>query len=174
MVQAIDVERLSLRDALDLAILMELEARDRYEEFSHLVGGRYEGDASDVFRSMAQSEESHRQELAARRERLFAGAPSAVTLDQLDDLEAPDRGEPRVFMSPRQALAVALDSEEKARDYFDDALRRVKDPAVRALFQELRSKEEQHAALVRARMAPLPAGPDLEDDEADEPGSDPG
>lgn len=174
MALEIDFARLSLRDALDLAILMEVEARERYEEFSRLAGGRSEGDASDVFRMMAQNEEKHRLQLADRRAKLFANAPASITLDQIDDLEAPDRGAPRVFMSARQALEVALGAEEKARDFFDGALRHVTDPEVRTLFQELRGEEEQHGAFVRARMARLPTGPDLEDDEADEPGSDPG
>ena len=174
MAQGIDIARLSLRDALDLAILMEVEARERYDEFSRLAGGRAAGDASDMFRMMAQNEEKHRQQLADRREKLFADAPASITLDQIDDLEAPDRGAPRGFMSARQALEVALAAEEKARDYFDGALRAVTDPEVRTLFQELRGEEERHGAFVRARMAQLPTGPDLEEDEADEPGSDPG
>ena len=34
-VQGIDFSRLSLLDALDLAILIEAEAQERYEEFAH-------------------------------------------------------------------------------------------------------------------------------------------
>jgi rubrerythrin len=45
---------------------------------------------------------------------------------------------------------------------------------VKALFEELRREEEDHIRLVRQRLEKLPPGPDLEDDEADEPGSDPG
>jgi erythrin-vacuolar iron transport family protein len=50
----------------------------------------------------------------------------------------------------------------------------VTDPYVRVLFQELRGEEAQHAAMVRARIEKLPPGPDVEEDEADAPGSDPG
>jgi rubrerythrin len=172
--QGIDVTRLSLQDALDLAILMEDEARERYQEFSRIVGGRYAGDASDMFRLMATYEEKHGRQLEDRRRRLFADAPRRMTRDMLDDLEAPDRGTPRVFMSARQAMEVALSSEEKAYTFFDDALHEVTDPDVRALFTELREEEGVHRTMVQERLVRLPPGPDVEEDEADEPGTDPG
>jgi rubrerythrin len=171
----VDFRTLDLKDALDLAIAIEEEAKERYHEFVGQVGGdRYAGDAADMFRLMASYEERHRSELAARRRDLFGSAPRRIGVDALDDVEAPDRGKPRVFMSARQAMEVALSSEEKARDFFDGALRSVSDPTVRQLFEELRREEEQHIALVRQRLDRLPPGPDVEDDEADEPGSDPG
>lgn len=170
----LDIASLSLTDALDLAILMEEEARERYEEFSQVVGGRYAGDAADMFRMMAGYEARHQAQLAERRAALFAGAPRRISRDMLYDVEAPDPGKPRVFMSARQALEVALSSEEKAHDFFEEALRHVSDPAVRILFEELRREELRHRDLVRAQLERLPAGPDVEEDEADEPGMDPG
>jgi rubrerythrin len=77
-------------------------------------------------------------------------------------------------MSPRQAMEVALVSEEKAWSYFDDALGHVKDADVRKLFEELRAEEKQHQEYIKKAMATLPPGPDVEEDEADEPGSDAG
>jgi len=171
---SLDFGRMDLRDALDLAILMEEEARVRYLEFSALVGGRYTGDASDTFKLMASYEEKHRTQLAARRSSLFPDAPRRVTMEMLDDAEAPDRGTPRVFMSARDAVEVALLSEEKAWTFFDQALKFVKDPGVRDLFIELRAEEAEHKKLLAGRLKKLPAGPDLTEAEADQPGSDGG
>jgi len=171
---AIDFARLDLKDALDLAILIEQEARERYETFARIVGGRYAGDAADMFREMARYEARHESQLAARRTSAFGDAPRRVSREMFEDVEAPDSGKPRVFMSARQAMEVALSSEEKAWAFFDAALRHVKDPYVRGLFQELRGEEAQHAAMVRERLEKLPPGPDLEEEDADEPGSDPG
>ncbi len=171
---SIDFEKLDLRDALDLAILAEEEAQDRYEEFTHLVGGRYDGDASDVFRMMAANERKHRAQLAARRQELFGDAPRRVAPAQLDDVEAPDRGQPRTFMSAWQAVEVAIASEEKARDFYDAAARAARDPGVRALFEELRGEEVEHAASLRRHLAEYAPGPDVDEGEADEPGSDAG
>jgi rubrerythrin len=170
----IDVTRLSPVDALDLAILVEEESRERYEEFARIVGGRYRGDAADMFRTMAGYEARHGAELSKRRRSLYGDAPRRVSREMLYDVEAPDRGEPRVFMSARQAMEVALRAEEKAYDFFVAALQQVSDPGVKALFEDLRDEEVRHRDLVRAALEKLPLGPDVEEDEADEPGSDPG
>ena len=170
----IDFAKLDLRDAVDLAILIEEEAKERYLEFTKLVGGRYPGDAGDVFRMMAANEEKHHAELVERRKKLFPRLKVRVTRDLLDDVEAPDRGKPRVFMSARQAMVVALESEEKAHDFFAEALKHVKDAKVKKLFAELKEEELKHKKLLAARLKKLPKGPDVEESEADEPGSDAG
>lgn len=172
--QGIAFEDLTARDALDLAILVEQEAHERYQLLARQVGGRYAGDAADMFRLMAVNEAKHGVQLAERRLRLFGKEPRTVTRDMLYQVEAPDLGSPRVFMSARQALELAAASERKAREFFEEALRHVADPEVRGLFAELREEEVQHEAFVRARLVKLPEGPDVEDDEADAPGSDPG
>lgn len=172
--QGIRFESLTARDALDLAVLAEQEAHERYLALARQVGGRYAGDASDMFRLMASHEARHGAQLAERRLRLFGKEPRAVTRDMLYQVEAPDHGAARVYMSARQALEVAALSERKAREFFEEALRHVQDAEVRGLLAELRDEEVQHEAFVRARLEKLPEGPDLEDDEADEPGSDPG
>jgi rubrerythrin len=174
MAQTIDFAKLTLKDALDLAVLIEEEAKIRYDEFARMVGGRYKGDSDEVFKNMAVYEAKHRDELKAKRQKLFGAAPVTMRIESLDDVEAPDRGTPRVFMSPRQAMEVALVSEEKAWTFFDDALRHVKDADVRKLFEELRAEEKQHQEYIKKAMATLPPGPDVEEDEADAPGSDGG
>jgi len=171
---AVDFARLDLKDALDLAILMEDEAKQRYDEFTKLVGGRYPGDAADVFKLMASYEAKHGEQLRARRRSLFHDAPSRMSMDMLDDAEAPDRGQPRVFMSAHDAMEVAMASEQKAWDFFDGALRQVQDAGVRALFEELRAEEAEHKKLLASRLKALPKGPDLTEADADQPGSDGG
>lgn len=168
------LEKLTTQDALDLAILMEEEAQERYLVLARQVGGRYAGDASDMFRAMATNEVRHGQQLSDRRRKLFGDAPRNVGRDMLYQVEAPDMGAVRVFMSARQAMEVALASEQKAREFFERALVAVSDPELRAMLSELREEEAQHEAWVRTRLENLPPGPDLEEDEADEPGTDPG
>ena len=172
--QGIRFDQLSAKDALDLAVLIEQEAHERYLFLARQVGGRYAGDAGDMFRLMAVNEAKHGAQLAERRLALFGKEPRTVTRDMIHQVEAPDLGSPRVFMSARQALEIAAESERKAREFFEEALRHTRDPEVRGLFTELRDEEVQHEAMVRARLVKLPEGPDLEDDEADEPGTDPG
>lgn len=172
--KGIDFAALSLKDALDLAILIEEEAKERYRTLSELVGGRYPGDAGDVFRAMVANEAAHEAELLERRKGLFGEVGRRVSRDMLFDVEAPDFGAIRVFQSPRQAMEVALRAEEKAFEFFDRALPYVKDARVERLFDELRAEERRHAAMLRAKMKGMPSGPDVEEELADEPGSDPG
>jgi rubrerythrin len=169
-IRGIDFTTLSLMDALDLAILVEAEAQERYQEFAEQMEQHRTPEAASFFRHMAGNEAKHGQELTARRVQRFQDAPRVVTPAMLFEVEAPDYDAARAFMSTRQAMEAALASELKARRFFQAALPALKDPEVHALFQELRDEEIEHQALVQAQLDKLP--PDRGDsDEAyvDEP-----
>ena len=151
-VKGVDVVALGLRDALDLAVLIEEEARDRYEELADQMEIHHTFEAARFFRFMAGNEERHRSTLAARRRARFGDAPAVVTRAMLFDVEAPDYDEVRTFMSVRAALGIALRCEEKAHAFFDEALPRLLDAEVRALFEDLRREEVDHQALVREQL----------------------
>jgi rubrerythrin len=63
----LDLSKLTLMDALDLASIIELEAKRRYTEFAESLGSRGTDDAGAVFRSMAINETKHCEEIAERR-----------------------------------------------------------------------------------------------------------
>jgi rubrerythrin len=168
-VRGLDFAGLSLQDALDLAILIEDEAHDRYEEFAAQMEQHCTPDAARFFRFMAQNEAKHGEALSARRRVLFGDAPRLVAGSAPFDVEAPDYDEARAFMTPRQAMGVALRSERKARSFFEEALPAVKDEEVRRLFQELREEEVEHEALVRAELAKLPADPPVDEEDFVDP-----
>jgi erythrin-vacuolar iron transport family protein len=167
----LDFSTLTLQDALDLAVLIEQEAEERYLMFVDQLGERYRGDAADFFAMMARNEHRHATELAERRRSLFGDSPSRVTADMIEDVEAPDTGRPRQYMSPRHAMDVAMDSEVKAYEFFDQALPGIRDQEVRRLFEELRDEEAEHQQLLKEEMAKHPEtlDPDVEPDEVDTP-----
>jgi rubrerythrin len=170
MARGIDFTQLSLKDALDLAILIEEEARERYEEFVDQMEIHHTPEAAGFFRDMAGNETKHGEQLAAKRSALFGKEPSRMNRSMLWDVEAPEYAEARAFMSAREAMEVALQSEIKAHDFFVNALRHVADPEVRTLFFELRDEELAHQELVKNEIAKLPPGPDVNpDDYADDP-----
>ncbi len=170
MSDSIDFASLTLRDALDLAVLIEEEARERYEEFADQLEVHHTEDAARFFRFMAEKEKKHGAELAERRRQLFGTEPARVNRSMLWDVEAPDYDKARAFMSPRNALEVALDSETKAFAYFTAALPSITDPDVRALFVQLQADELRHKALVQAELDKLPPDPDVDvEDLVDEP-----
>jgi len=163
----LDFSRLTLMDALDLAAFIELEAYKRYTQFAERLGSRATDDAGAVFQSMAVNENKHCEQLAERRLALFHDTPPKVRLDDVFDVEAPDFGAPRLNMSPLRAYQVALSSEEKAFAFYDQALRYVNQPDVKALFEELRDEEAEHVEMLKAIIAKLPpsAAVDLEDED---------
>ena len=163
----LDFSRLTLMDALDLAAFIELEAYKRYTQFAERLGSRATDDAGAVFQSMAVNENKHCEQLAERRLALFHDTPPKVRLDDVFDVEAPDFGAPRLNMSTLRAYQVALSSEEKAFAFYDQALRFVNQPDVKALFEELRDEEAEHVEMLKAIIAKLPpsAAVDLEDED---------
>jgi rubrerythrin len=169
-IEKIDWRTLCLRDALDLGILIEEEAKERYEELASQMELHHTAEAAAFFRLMVSNEAKHGEQLAMRRGALFGGEPRTVSRAMLWDVEAPDYDEVRAFMTQRQALEVALRAEEKAHAYFVAALPNVRDPEVKTLFEELRDEEVEHQRLLKAQLAQLPPDRVTElDDVEDEP-----
>ena len=168
-VNKLDYSKLTLMDALDLATLIEVEAFKRYTQFAERLGSRYSDDAASVFQSMAVNEKKHGEQLAERRLALFGDERPKVKLDDIFDVEAPDVGAPSQNMSPLKAYRVALSSEKKAFAFYDQALRYVNQPDVKALFEELRDEEAEHVRMIEAIIAKLPpsAKVDVEDEDED-------
>jgi rubrerythrin len=168
--RGLDYASLTLCDALDLAVLIEEEACERYEEFTDQMELHRSPDAARFFRFMAENEEKHRVELAVRRKQLFADQPTRVRREMLFDIEAPEYDQARAYMTAREALETALVSERKAWAFFDHTLPHVKDEAVRALFEELLAEELHHQELVEKELAKLPPDdPFRQEDFEDEP-----
>ena len=158
----LDLSKLSLMDALDLAKLIEMEACHRYQMFATQLGHSGGYDAGAFFATMVENEAKHGQEIEVRRKALFGDAPARLTLDDLFDVEAPDMGAPRRGMSTVQAFEVGLAAEKKAYDFYDMALAGITDPDVRELFTELRDEEMEHVELLREAMAKLPSSASAE------------
>jgi rubrerythrin len=167
----IDFSKLTLLQALDLAVLIEEEARDRYTELAEQLAGHHTPDAAAFFLRMAGIEAIHYGKLVARRTARFGDPRSELTLDQIFDIEAPEYDAARAYMSVRQALEVALEAEVKAYRFYDRVLPAVTDPEAAALFDELRAEELVHQQLVQAQMARVATGaPDVDPrDYEDEP-----
>ena len=153
MSTSLDLSTLSLMDALDLATLIEEEARQRYEMFAKQLSGSGSG---TFFASMAENEAKHGTEILERRIKLFGKAPMKVKLDDLFDVEAPEMGAVRRGMSTVQAFELGLAAEKRAHDFYDMALPGITDPEVRELFIELREEEIEHVEMLKEAMAKLP------------------
>jgi rubrerythrin len=167
MTTRLDLSKVTLMDALDLASLIEFEATKRYTEFAESLGSRGVDDAGAVFRSMAVNETKHCEEIAERRLALFGDKPAKVTLDDIFDVEAPDLGDVRWNMSALKAYQLALFSEQKAFAFYDEALEYVEQPDVRALFEDLREEEAEHVRMLVKIIAKLPPSAEIELEDED-------
>ena len=164
------VGSLSIKDALDLAVLVEEEAEERYRELAENLELHNTKDAAKFFRFMVGCEAKHGQELSEKRQELFGDQPVTVDRSMLWDVEAPGYETAKTFMTLQEALEVALAAETKAFEFFDGALPEVEDPEVRELFTELRQEEVEHIQMVREQMRNHAEGGDFDpEDFADEP-----
>lgn len=170
MSQSIDFANLSLRDTLDLAIAVEEEAKERYDEFASQLDLHHTPEVAKFFRFMSANEVKHAEVLAAQRSELFGSEPVTADTSLIYEVEAPDYDGARAFMSVNEALEVALNSEIKAFEFYDQALPSVADDDVKALFVQLREQEVRHQEMIKEIMAKVP---DLDrfdpDDFVDEP-----
>lgn len=168
MAVKLDFSKLDLMDALDLAILIEDEAHQRYSFFAEQIGRREALDAGSIFETMSKNEAKHGQQLNERRKKLFGDKPRRVSKTAIFDVEAPEFGAPSWNMSALKALQLSLSSEDKAYWFYDEAIKYVRDPAVRELFTELRDEETEHVRMVKEAIAALPPGSDKDVSDEDE------
>ena len=153
--------RCRCKDALDLAILIEEEARERYEEFADQMELHHTPEAAHFFRFMAGNEEKHRAELAARRAR--AVRRRAVVGHARDDLRrrgARLRRGARVHDGARGARRGAALGREGARLLRRGAPADCTTPTCARSSRSLRSEEIEHQELVRRELAKAPPDPE--------------
>jgi len=170
MSHEIDFSALNLRDTLDLAVAVEEEAKERYDEFAEQLDAHRNPEVAKFFRFMSDNEVKHAEVLAAQRTELFGNEPVTADTSVLYDIEAPDYDGARIFMSIQAALEVALDSEIKAYEFYHGALPSVSDEGVKELFVRLRDEEVRHQEMIKEIMAKVPEMDGFDpEDFADEP-----
>lgn len=169
------LKNITLKQALDLAIQVELEAKARYEEFHRQIGSHATGDAGDFFLKMASNEKKHAEDLQQKRIELFGESESSISLEDLyefQEIEAPFFDQAESFMSVKKALQVARESEIKAYEFFHKAEGLVTDQKVKALFNELKEEEVEHRQMVEALLEKTSSAdetPVVGKDDVDEP-----
>jgi rubrerythrin len=153
MALRIDFELLDLRSAFDFAIGIEEDAQLRYQEFAVTVS---DPGAAAFFLEMVENEARHRRQLASRRDVMFRHAPPRFDTSIVEEgVEAPGEGEVVPSISAREAMEVALGAETRAHDFYAAAIPHLRDPDVRAFFEELRLEEVEHQQAIRERITRL-------------------
>lgn len=142
------------------AIAIEREAADTYADFAKRMDDFGNEEVAKLFRTLAVFEAEHLGTLEARTAGvavpkiapgeyawLDAGAPETVARELVYRL-----------LTPRQALAIALEAERRAHQFFADVRATAEDPALRALAQEMAAEELGHIAMVERALERTPEG----------------
>jgi rubrerythrin len=152
---------MNIRTAPELyahAIAIEREAAERYAELAARMDDEGRGDLARVFDLLARLEAEHLEALEARADGvalppvpggdyqwLEAGAPQTAAREAVFRL-----------MTPRTALAVALQAEKRAQAFFEGVFMTCDDPALHALAREMAADEQGHADLLERLLEETP------------------
>jgi len=142
------------------AIAIEREAAERYSELAQRMSDLGDENVAALFRQLAVFEAEHLDTLEARTAGLDVPRIAAGEYAWLDTGTPETAARELVFrlLTPRQALAIALDAERRAQQFFADVRATATDPALRALAQEMAAEEQGHIAMVAQAIARTPEG----------------
>jgi rubrerythrin len=150
----------TIRTAAELyahAIAIEREAAERYEEFAERMHDLGNTAVAEVFALLASTELEHLTALERRTEGV--DIPALQTQYRWLDSAAPQTmARELVFrlMTPRNALAIALDAEKRSQAFFEHVLMTADDPALRGLAREMAMDEGEHVVLIERLLARTP------------------
>lgn len=146
------------------AIAIEREAAARYSEFAERMDGEGREDLARIFATLAGAEAEHLDTLLRRTAGLALPAIAPERYKWLD-AGAPETAARELLyrlMTPRQALAIALQAEQRAQAFFEHVYWTSSDPALRALAREMAAEEREHVAFVAGILEHTPE-PSLND-----------
>lgn len=132
------------------AIAIEREAAQRYGDFAERMQDEGRTDLARVFDLLARLESEHLAALQARTEGVSL-PPVDYTRYQWLEAGAPQTAARELvfrLMTPRMALAIALQAELRAQAFFEQVFTTCDDPALRALAREMAAEEQGHAELI--------------------------
>jgi rubrerythrin len=158
----------TLDDFMNQALVMEMEAAQRYSDFADAMEMHNNLEVAALFRKMADIEGKHAQQIMAQMGWTTTPAPLPGAI-HWDGFEAPETAaidDVHYLMQPYHALEVALAAEVRAERFFAKLVRAATTPAVRKAAREMQEEEREHVELVRAWMKKVPK-PDA--DWADDP-----
>jgi rubrerythrin len=148
----------SVSDLYAHALAVEREAASRYAELAQYMSDHGNEPVAELFRRLSQLETEHAEAIVARTRDLElpalkpwehswfdAGPPEALSHDLLFRL-----------MTPHDALKLALEAEQRARDYFERIFSAAQEVEVKALAAAMAQEEAQHIVWVERALAADP------------------
>jgi rubrerythrin len=140
------------------ALVMEIEAAQRYAEFADAMETHNNLEVAALFRKMAGIEGKHAEQIMAEMGWTAMPAPRTASTSW-EGFEAPETtpGDAvHYLMQPYHALELALANEQRAERFFARLARIATTGAVRKAALGLREEEREHVLLIRAWMKKVP------------------
>ena len=149
-----DFSMLDAMDILDLAVFVEAEAAENYEQLATWSENHAAG-VSEFFRRMSKLEELHGSQIAERRRELFSDTPAKYSCNIAWEVEVVDYDSIGDSLSLRQALDLAMGVEVRAQQYYEGALEYVSEEQTVKLLEDLRDSEREHQRLLQEEIDKL-------------------
>ncbi len=151
----------AIRSAPELyahAIAIEREAAERYVELAGRMADEGRDELAAVFDMLARMEAEHLDALERRTEDVALPQIAPEQYQWLDAGAPETAAHELIFrlMTPRQALAIALQGEKRAQAFFERVFTTADDPALRALAREMAAEEQEHVALIERLLGRTP------------------
>ncbi|MEI6557998.1 MAG: ferritin family protein [Rhodospirillaceae bacterium] len=145
-------------DLLAHANEIEAEAAERYDDLAGQMETHNNPAVAKLFRAMAIIEGKHVEHLAAlsKGHDLPALNPSDFTWPDLEAPESVPIGQGHYRMTEHEALALALECEERALAFYSGVADRASDAGTKKLATEFADDERHHVDLVRRWISRLP------------------
>lgn len=142
------------------AIAIEREAVERYTELAQHMADLGNDAVAALFRTLAAYETEHLDALKARTAGIPLPRIAQGAYAWLDEGAPETAAHELIFrlITPRQVLAIALDAERRAQQFFATVQATAGDAALRALAQEMAAEEQEHVAMVEQALARAPEG----------------
>lgn len=151
----IPVCEMSAAELLLHALVMELEAAQRYKQLADMMEQTGNRKVAKIFAKMSEIESRHAKHIdeQVKGRNLPMLTPSQYLWPGLEAPENTDSGRLFHLMTPCQAMSLALDNEKRAYAFFENVVGDSTDEQVREMAAEFAVEEEQHVAWVEEWLA---------------------
>lgn len=140
------------------ALAIEREAAARYRELARSTADQGNAPAAALFTHLAAREAQHAAAIAARARGLELPVLKPWEYAWLDD-GPPERVAHELVLgtvTPQDALKIALEAEQRARDFFEHVFATATDPDLKLLAAALAQEEAQHVEWLERALATGP------------------
>jgi rubrerythrin len=146
---------LSVAELLLHALVIELEAVQRYQQLSQMMEQIGNHKVAKIFARMSDIEAAHAaiidEQIKGRKLPMLT--PNQYLWPGLEPPENTDSGRLFHLMTPCQAMSLALDNEKRAYDFFASVIDDSTDEQVCEIAADFAVEEEQHVAWVEEWLA---------------------